>query len=205
MGMKIILILILSVMLTGCVSRQQQLKEMAALTVGHFKSKMEIQDDYLDTTAVFSTANGFKHGKGLLKIVWDDNFIRAYVDKKTGATSYQVYNWIKYQGRGWRLYNQANYESMTGPKAKRLTVIARDVNCRGSRYGGCTHTEHVAFNIDEELIKVIADKYKPGMEVGWKYKLKCKAGKDWKDGMLFQEIVALYETVQAYKESKGLN
>ena len=91
-----------------------------------------------------------------------------------------------------------------GPKSKKITVIDRDVDCTNSRYGGCTHNEHVAFTVDEQLFETIANKYKPGIRVAWKYKIIPKAGEDYNDGLLPAEIAAIVETVAEYKRSKGL-
>ena len=140
-------------------------------------------------------------------IVWDDNFLRAFVDKKTGETRYQVYNVIYYKSSSWRFYYQANYETPNGPKTCQLTIISHDVDCTGSKYGGCTYNEHVAFLVEEELLRTIAEKYKtswqPGIKAAWRYKLKAKAGSDYQDGILPAEIVGLLERVDEYKKSKG--
>jgi hypothetical protein len=191
--------------LTSCVSIQKQAEDGMKLPVSHFKEKMRIKNDSLDTVATFSTQDGLKFTRGLLKIVWEDCFLQAFVDKKTGATTYQVYNWIRYQGSGWRYYNRANYETPDGPKSVPVKLIGRDVDCAGSRYGGCTYLEQVAFDLDEKLLKIMVGMYNPEKPGGWKFKLGSKAGGDFNDGILAQELVAIYETVEAFKKSEGLN
>ncbi|WP_420553820.1 hypothetical protein [Neptuniibacter marinus] len=126
------------------------------------------------------------------------------MNKKTGATTFQVYNSIYYKGSGWKFYNRVNYETPDGPKSKKLTVIDRDVDCTGSRYGGCTHNEHVAFTVDAALLETIANKYRPSMRAAWKYKVIPKAGDDYNNGLLPAEIVAIVEVVAEYKEVNGL-
>ena len=201
----IVPVLIAVVVLGGCVTtREAQIKTVLSLDKAHFKQTMIVKDDSLDTVAKFSTVNGFKEKRGLLGIVWDDNFIRAYVDKKTGVTTFQVYNSIYYKGSGWRFYNRVNYETPNGPKSKEVTVIARDVDCTGSRYGGCTYNEHIAFTVDQALLETIASKCRPGLRAAWKYKIIPKAGEDYNDGLLPAEIAALVEIVNEYKKSNGL-
>lgn len=201
----LITILIAIGVLGGCVTtRETQINTALSLDKAHFKQTMIVKNDSLDTVAKFSTVSGFKEKRGLLGIVWDDNFIRAFVDKKTGLTTFQVYNSIYYKGSGWKFYNRVNYETPSGPKSTKVTVITRDVDCTGSRYGGCTHNEHVAFSVDYALLCTIASKYGPGVRAVWKYKIIPKAGDDYKDGLLPAEIAALVEMVNEYKKSKGL-
>jgi hypothetical protein len=197
------------IILFGCAgTRNQQADKAAQLDKYHFKSTCILKDDALDTIATFSTVNGLKEKHGLLQLVWNDNFLRAFVDKKTGATEFQVYNVIWYQGSNWRFYYQANYETPGGPETCELTSISRDVDCTGSKYGGCRYNEHVGFLVEEELLRKIAEvhatTWQPGMKVGWKYKLKAQAGPDYQDGILPAEVVGLLERVDEYKMSKGL-
>jgi hypothetical protein len=173
----------------------------------HFKNTCDLKDDALDTIATFSTYNGFQEKHGLMQFVWDDNFVRAFVDKKTGATRYQVYNVIYYQSSSWRFYYQANFETTSGPKATKLTRISRDVDCTGSSYGGCTYNEHVGFLVEDQVLRAVAEKYytswQSGMKAVWKYKLLSKAGSDYPDGILPAEVTGLLERVDEYKASKG--
>lgn len=201
----IILTLITVLFLGGCATtREAQLDTALALDKEHFKQTLSLKDDSLDTVAKFSTVNGFKEKHGLLGIVWDDNFIRAYVDKKTGIATFQVYNSIYYQGYGWKFYNRVNYETPDGPNSKKVTVIDRNVDCTSYRYGGCTYNEHVAFTVDQTLLETIVRTYKAGIRTVWKYKIIPKAGEDYKAGLLPAEIAAIVEAVAEYKKSKGL-
>jgi hypothetical protein len=195
-------VLMVVAVLGGCVTttREAQRKNAVSLDKAHFRQTMTVRDDSLDTVAKFSTNNGFKVRRGLLRVVWDDNFIRASVHKKTGITAFQVYNSIYYTGSGWRFYQRVNHETPSGPKSKEVTVIARDVNCTN----GCIYNEHVAFSVDQALLETIANKYSQGIQVDWQYKIMPKAGGDYRDGLLPAEIAALVEMVNEYKKSKGL-
>lgn len=88
--------------IVGCatVTRESQIQTALSLTKEHFKNTTTVKDDPLDTVATITTVNGFQEKRGLLGIVWDDNFLRAFIDKKSGKTSFQVYQVIYYQGRG---------------------------------------------------------------------------------------------------------
>ena len=68
-----------------------------ALTPADVRSLVQIQDDGLDTVATLDTQPVFLEKKGLLGIVWNDNFVRAYVDKKTGKAIFQLYQMVAYR------------------------------------------------------------------------------------------------------------
>ena len=178
-------------------------KVALALTPEHFRSTAKVSDDSLDTTATISTEAGFQDKRGLLGIVWNDNFLRAFIDKKTGVATFQVYQRIAYSG-DWRFYQQVNYETPDGPQAVEVTSIAQDVvGC--SAYGGCTHDEAFGFSVPESLLRRIASLYQPGVALGWRFKFKAKAGDDWQDGMLPAEIVGMLQVVDAYRRDHGLS
>ena len=129
--------------------------------------------------------------------------MRAFIDKDTGKTSFQLYQFISYRRRGWAFFETVNFETLSGPQSKPVTVINRDVDCTGSRYNGCRYVEHIAFDVDESLLRNYAAKYSPGQYFGWNFKFTDKSGKDWKDGMLSSEIAGLLDKVDEYLNSKG--
>ncbi|HJV28862.1 MAG TPA: hypothetical protein VJ673_24515 [Aromatoleum sp.] len=198
--------IVVLITLAGCagVSQQAQYQTAISLTREHFRSTATIKDDPLDTIATINTANGFKEKRGLLGIVWDDNFLRAFIDKKSGKTTFQVYQVIYYQGSGWNFYQSVNFETPNGPVSVPVTVIDRSVECSGSRYGGCTYTEHIGFDLDESLLRTIAAGYQAGQPVAWKFKFNAKSGAEYRDGMLPAEIAGILDAVDGYRARRGL-
>lgn len=196
----------LASILVGCAAsnREAQVQTAINLTKEHFRNTATIKDDSLDTIATISTVNGFQEKRGLLGIVWDDNFLRAFVEKKSGRTTIQLYQVIYYQGSGWNFYQTVNFETVTGPESRPLTIIKRDVDCTGSRYSGCTYVEHVAFDVNESLLRTIAERYQPGQLAGWKFKFSSKSGKEYNDGMLPAEVAGLLEALDGYRAARGL-
>ena len=191
-------------LLSGCATTTESLTQTALnLTKEHFSNTATIKDDALDTTATITTFNGFQEKRGLLGVVWEDDFLRAFVDKKSGKTLIQVYQKLSYRGSGWHFFNTVNYETPTGPQSAQLTIIKRDVDCSGSRYLGCTYTEQVGFNVDESLFRTIAGKYAPGKLAGWKYKLSAKSGQDYQGTILASEIAGFMEKLDGYRSAKG--
>lgn len=190
----------------GCAGTnlEEQTQMAYNLTKEHFKNTATIKDDPLDTLATITTLNGFqfKYGRDT---VLNDNFLRAFINKKTGTTTIQLYQVIYYHGGGWNFFQTINYETPSGPEARRVKVISRNVDCSGSHYyGGCTYTEHLAFEIEEEFLRIIAAGYQPGQHVTWKFKFKAKSGREYKDGMLPAEIAGFLEAIDAYRASCGL-
>lgn len=162
-----------------------------------FKKTVMIKDSSLDTVATFSTG-GFLAKQGQLLIVAHDNFLRAYIHKKTGRRSYYVHNIIRYRSSDWSFYSFVNYEAPDGPKLKQLIVIDRDAHCSEARNLGCTFVEHVGFDVDEEMLRMVANEYQPGARLAWNYKLIPKIGEEYRDGILHAEVAGFLERVDDY-------
>jgi hypothetical protein len=182
--------------------QSKQLQKLLALTPADFQRTATLKDDSLDTVAQISTEPGFQEKRGLLKIVWNDNFLRAFIDKKTGATVFQVYQYISYQG-SWHFYDTANFETPDGPQSVQVTVINRNVNSC-SAYLGCSFTEHVGFEAPESLLRAIAAQYSTNPSMIWRFKFGSKAGGDWKDGMVASEVAGLLAAVDQYRSARRL-
>jgi hypothetical protein len=206
MGSRLVAIVAIATVFAGCAAsnREAQVQTAINLTKEHFRSTATLKDDALDTVATISTVNGLQEKRGLLGIVWDDNFLRAFVDKKSGRTTIQLYQVIYYQGSGWNFYQTVNFETPDGPESRPVTIIKRDVDCSGSRYSGCTYVEHVAFDVDEKLLRFIAERYQPGQRAGWKFKFSAKSGKEYNDGMLPAEIAGFLEALDGYRSARAL-
>ena len=173
------------------------------LTPELFRRTILIEDDALDVEAMISTERGHTDRRGLLNIAWDDNFLRAYVDKRTGETRIQVYQFIMYEGN-WRFYNRVNYETPTGPVQDELRIVARDVGSCDGRSGVCTHIESFVFDVDEGLLRTIAERYQPGQMAAWRFKFGAQRHQDWQGGLLPAEIVGFLAALDAYRERNGL-
>lgn len=158
----------------------------------------------MELVATINTSLGLQDKKGLLKIVWDDNFLRAFIDKRTGIVKYQLYQRIVYTGPSWRFYDTVNFDTPEGLKSSKLTEIARDVDCSGSRYVGCTYFETVGFDVDQTTLETLAAAYQPNVPAGWRFRFKSRAGVDWDDGMLPAEAAGMLQAVAAYKGAHNL-
>jgi hypothetical protein len=184
------------------VSRADQLHEALALTPEHFRDTTTLKDDDLSVSATIDTSQGFQEKHGLLRVVWDDNFLRGFIDKKTGKLTAQVYQRMFYAGP-WRFYERADYETPDGPVSEPLTIISRDVaSC--TTYGGCSEIEQFGFTVPEALLRTYAARYTPGGRAGWRFKYEAKNAEDWHSGLMSSEIKGFLMAVDAYRAAHGL-
>jgi hypothetical protein len=181
----------------------KQLQQLLAMTPAEFQASATLKDDYLETAATITTQNGWQERQGLLKIVNNDAYFRAFIDKRTGQTKFQVYEYVTYVG-DWAFFNAVNYETENGPVSTELDVLGRDVGTCSKWLGGCEHTETVAFAVDEDLLRSIASRYVPGAKAGWHYRLKAKSGVQRDEVFVAAEVGGLLAAVDAYKAQHGL-
>lgn len=198
-----IVIAVLSV-LTGCVSNStKQGMDYINMTKEQALSLTRVKDDELENIAQINTQEVFREKRGLVGIVWDDNFLRAYINKDTGETVYQVYDRVYM--KDWSYLYQVNYSSPDGPQTKKLIRVASDVEtCSSNAFIGCTLREDVAWNVDRQMLEIVAEKYNPGAMEAWKYKLKGQSGEDRIRGFTATEVAALLEKVDQYKTKNNL-
>lgn len=180
----------------------KQAQKYLSMTPSDFEKCATIKDDSLDTIAVLSTLPCFQERQGLMRVTWNDNSFRAFIDKKTGKTTFQVYQYIDYSGE-WRFYDRVNYETPDGPKSDELTEIGRDLGgC--SRYGSCLLRETIAFNVPASLLRTIASKYQPQTTIIWRFKYYSKSGLEWQDGIAPAEAAGIIRAADSYRARHGL-
>ena len=186
-------------------TQQEQITEAMTLSSHHFRRTATIQDDSLDTTARISTQPGLIHRRGFERISWEDNFLRAIVDKKSGMTSIVLYQRIAYDASSWKFFNRINYETVNGPVRESLQIVTRDVSCSGSRYQGCHYDEHFVVPIPEQTLRdLLAQRAAASDNSPWKFKFGARSGGDFNDGMLLAEIEGFLAALDDYRRSRDL-
>jgi hypothetical protein len=165
---------------------------LLSLTMEHFRDTATVKDDPADAVTTISTENGFVERKGPMRMVWNDEYLRGVIDRKTGQKSFQVYALIVYNGN-WRSYETVNYEAPTGPKSVPAAQIRKETaNCA---VGDCQYIERIAFAVDEGLLRRLAAGYAPGKPTIWAYKLIAKTGPDFAGGLSSAEIAGFLAKV----------
>lgn len=193
-------VLLVATALAGCATTEQKVKEALSLDVEHFKQTMLITDDSMETTVVFSTQDGFVEKHGLLNIVWSDSFLRGYIDKRTGHKRFQVYVAMRHTLGDWAHPYQANYGRPL--RTTDVTKVHTDVDCSGSDlYGSCKYDEHVIFDIHpDEVLRIWTDVTPEDFKtLVWKFRVKNQGTKDYDDGILLPEMVALVDMMNEYQ------
>lgn len=175
------------------------------MTPEQFAQSATVKDDALETSATINTERGFKKNHGIAWLGGNDCFLRAFIDKKTGAAIYQLYaviaDWDSDQDR----YRLVNYETPSGPKEAELLRLGRIKDCRfRNLLGHCEYTEVVAAPIDEALLTVLAARYEPGGKAAWYFRFKAQSGEDYTDGMAAAEIAGLLSVVAKYRREHHL-
>lgn len=194
----------LLLMLAGCTTMETQVQEARNQTKEHFRDTASILDDSLETVATITTFNGIQLKSGLLGVVWNDNFFRAFIDKKTGKVTYQLYQAMRYRDKGWRYYNRINYSTPDGVQSQPAIIISRDVDCTSSQYSGCKYEEHVAVNLSEDVMRGLASTYSPAKPTALVFKVSSQSGDEFSDGILAAEAAGLLEQVDAYLAANRL-
>lgn len=202
--MRLIAAVLAAMILAGCAGgSQREAQRYADITKEQARLRITISDDRFEQKAEINTKEVFKLKGGLLGITWDDNFLRAYIDKKTGEVVYQVYD-IIYM-KEWSRYYEVSYDADGGTKTQELIRIDADVeSCSSNAFIGCTLREDVAWIVDRKILDSVADKYQAGQRQAWKYKLKARTGEDQVRPITSAEVWALLHAVDTYLKASGL-
>jgi len=202
---KAAIIFFAAVFFAGCASTREATKrEVLRLDVQHFKDTTTVKQVSSGNVKEFSTLNGYRPEK-YMGVPWLDSFLIGYLDNQTGKRSYQIYQFISYQGRSWRLYDRVAYRTPDGTTSKPLTRLHRELlDCGSSR--GCTYEEHVVFDIDKDLMKTIADIAPEtqgktdgsGKITAFLYQLYPEKGHPIKYWLLPEEAAGLLEKMDEY-------
>jgi PDZ domain len=174
---------------------------LLSLTPEHFRDTATLNVDPRDAEVAISTKNGFVEHSGPLHMVWHDEFLTALLDKNTGEKSFQVHAEITYSGN-WRHYQTATYQAANGSRSVPTTQISKEVaNCAVAE---CIYTEHVAFPVDEELLRQLAAAYVPGRPVTWSFRAAAKSGPDYAGVLSNAEITGLLLKVDQYTHTASV-
>lgn len=204
--MKPMLVLAALALLAACEALPQAEQTVAAgtLTEDHYRRTANLRDDDLDPIATITTADGYRPRFGAFDKSWNDNFLRAFINKRTGRTTYQVYQHIFYHGYDMRRYYTASYAGRDGPRAAAVTVIDRDITCGSWRDRVCGYDEIIGFDVDEALLRAIAARQPPGRGLSWRFKFRARSGDEFATGLAPAEVAGLLQRVDAYKARRGL-
>ncbi len=173
----------------------KRIEQFAKLSPEHFARTSETQDDELEVLATIHTRDGYAFKGSFTDRMRADTFLRALIEKRSGAASYQLYARLSYSGE-WRTFTSARYATSQGPVSAPLTAIDRDVSCQ---YGVCVYTEHVAFEVSEDFLRQLAERASERPVRPWRFRFKARSGLDWTDDMAPAEAAGLLLAVDRYR------
>jgi hypothetical protein len=166
-----------------------------SLTMEHFRDTATVKDDPLHAKATITTENGYVEHSGLMNMVWHDEFLSAVIDQSTGQKSFQIDAEITYSG-SWRSYETANYPTANGRRSVPATHISKEAaNCN---VGECIYTEHIAFPVDEQMLRQIAAARVAAKPVLWPYQAAAKSGPAYTGGLSDAEVAGFLLKVDEY-------
>jgi len=204
--LKKLIIVIATLILFSCIINPY--RNQVSLDKQYFAKNIIINDYVLNDVISFSTIKGFQQGNGTYNIVLDDNFLRGFINKKTGAKTYQVYNVIYYAGSGrgkdWKFFDQSGYQTPEGNKSTPVTLLKKEEDCSSlPHYGKCLYSEHVTFKLDSALMKAIANSYTPDKPTKsvWQYQLTSslsEKSEKYEDKLFAAEVLGLSERMNKY-------
>lgn len=200
--MKWILMGVLVGFLSGCATpsgvTKQSEQEFDSLSREFVRSCTTIKDEPLETSVEFSTQPCYQRKNGIMKVVWDDNLLRAFKDRKTGTLTFQVYTVLYYKDWLFPLsanFGAANVQSIKGTRVK------SDVDCGLSNtLGYCVHTEHFLFNLPfDELVRIEERTQRDPQYKIWSYRIKTQSGVDMDRGFNVNELLGFMDVVTGYR------
>jgi len=188
------------VLLAGCGAPPLQTSD---LTETHFRETATVKDDDLENVATISTVYGWQSQPGIIAGRLSDTYLRAFIDKKSGHTEFQVYTWLRYPG-DWRDYQQVNYQTVNGLRTAALTTIGHTgVDC-SLHAVGCIYMDQLGFDISERDLRQLHSAYGSMPSHPWRFKLKAVNGADFDAEITIAEIGGLLSKVDEYRNAKHL-
>lgn len=169
--------------------------KQTALTAEHFHAKTQIIDDPLDVETVISSERGFHTGRGLFKSPYNDNHLRAIVDKRSGATRFEVRQTLMYPG-SIRGYGAVSYQTGQWPVAVPVTKIRDNAAYCFLFEAPEVCREEVSFGISESELRRAATT--PG---AWSFKFTSDKGYEHRTAITHAEIEGLLKAVDGYRRT----
>jgi len=169
--------------------------KQTALSADHFHAQAQVIDDPLDTETVISTERGFRAGKGVFRSPGNDNHLRAIVDKRSGATRFEVRQTLIYPGSS-RDYSQVSHQTGEWPTTAPLTRIRDNAGHCFLFEAPEVCREDVAFEVAESELRRAA--VSPG---AWAFKFSSAKGYEHRTAITHAEIEGLLKAVDAYRNT----
>jgi hypothetical protein len=152
-------------------------------------AQARITNDPFSKFIEIDTSSFYRERGGLLQVVTTDEFLRAFVDKKTGETSLQIYFSSRYLG-DWIFYDRLAFIEDDGPQSVQAVSVAQEtIGC--SAYS-CEHLEDVSAEIPVSVLRAAT----LGAEPRWAFKVIGSGGQGVERGFFKTEIAGFLQAVE---------
>ena len=168
------------------------------LTPETARQKVTLHQDPLETETVLSTKKVARSTRGVLKTPYNDNHLRANIDRKTGETRFEVHQTVQYVG-SFRGFEQVNYETANWPATAKVRKLDANAAACDAIDPQSACYEELSFVVGEaELRRLAAD---AGAGAAWSFKFKPEQGGEHRASLQKAEIAGLLQAVDAYRAS----
>ncbi|PZQ57282.1 MAG: hypothetical protein DI570_20090 [Phenylobacterium zucineum] len=156
--------------------------------------RVQVADDPLEPAVVITTERVAPSTRGVLSTRYNDNHLRAVVDRRSGEVRYELKQTLQYMG-GFRDFQQANYQAPAGVAVAALDRLdSNRVHCEAlDTQEACF--EVVSFTVPEGTLREMA----ANAADGWQFKFKPRFGAEHRTQMSRTEIQALLQAVETYR------
>lgn len=182
----------------------KRVKAMSGLTAEAVAAAVSIQDDPFETMIIMSSAPVFPSPRSFTDRILSDNYFRVFVDRKTGAAKFQLYQTVSYMGDR-RHFERANVMMPSGLLSLEVTRIDERLgDCL--TVGLCSRDETLGFDLTETDMEAIAA-MKPsadGTPAFLKFRYKSMTSFDWTDDIPAVEAEGVLLALKRWRDAKGL-
>jgi hypothetical protein len=178
----------------------KQLAQLRALTPESVEGQVSIKTDSLEPLITVTSDKVWKSNGKFTDKVRSDNFLRAFIDKRTGEVRYQLYQEVTYTGE-WRRFASVHYETSSGPASAQIAPISQEVI--GCSFGLCAYREAIGFDVPRQVLEEVAGRYSTRDPAFWRFRFKGQNGLDWEDRIAPAEVAGLLRAVDRQVNSLG--
>jgi hypothetical protein len=165
--------------------------ELLSLSADHFSQTTTVLENAPQGTITVSTEKGFVERHGLMRTVWDDEFLRAVLNRNTGQKAFAVEVSFTYTG-AHRDYQSAVFIEDGASRSVPITEHrSESLNCPT---GECTVTEYLSFPVEERMLRALAAGNSGSAKL-WAFKIAGPPKKEYQGALSSAEIAGLLARV----------
>jgi hypothetical protein len=177
-------------------------RSLAKLSPADFASRIKVENDPLEDSVIFSSQSAYKRDRMTRGAFSGDAHLRAVLDRKTGAISWQMWNDLSYSGAR-KSFGKVHFITKGSLHKVSPSVKENWIDDCPESTVSCHQYLRVAFELPEDTIREIADAYRPGNRTSWKMRFKDDNGHDVTAGLAPAEAAGLISVVERWKQKQA--